>query len=73
MVRLRELEVLVQQVEKVVDQAKEMELEHLHFLLSMAFMEAQQHRSVVKAPLRLVFSERRQRQPPRHRPSACQD
>lgn len=60
MVRQRELEVLVQRLEKVLDQAREMELEHLHFLLSMAFTEAQQQLSVVKAPLRLVLSERRQ-------------
>ena len=60
MARQRELEVLVQRLEKVLDQATEMELEHLHFLLSMAFMEAQQQLSVVKAPLRLVLSEGRQ-------------
>ena len=59
MARQRELEVLVQQLENVLDQAKEMELEHLHFLLSMAFMEAQQQLSVVRAPLRLVhFGDR---------------
>lgn len=56
MVRQGELEVLVQRLERALDQAKEMELEHLHFLLSMAFMEAQQQRSVVKSPLRLVRS-----------------
>ena len=56
MVRQRELEVLVQRLEKVLDQTKEMQLEHLHFLLSMAFMEAQQQRSVVKSPLQLVRS-----------------
>jgi hypothetical protein len=56
MVRQRELEVLVQRLEKVLDQAKEMELDHLHFLLSMAFMEAQQQLSVVRPPLRLVLS-----------------
>jgi hypothetical protein len=56
MVRKRELEVLVQRIENVLDQAKEMELEHLHFLLSMAFMEAQQRLSVAKPPLRLVPS-----------------
>jgi hypothetical protein len=60
MVRQRELDVLVQQLEKVLDQAKEMELEHLHFLLSMAFMEAQQQLSAVQVPLRLVLSEGRQ-------------
>ena len=60
MVRQRELEVLVQQLEKVLGQAKELELEHLHFLLSMAFIEAQQQLSVVKAPLRLVLSKGRQ-------------
>jgi hypothetical protein len=51
-VRQRELEVLVQRLEKVLDQAKEME----HFLLSMAFMEAGQQLSVVKPPLRLLLS-----------------
>ncbi len=59
MVRQRELEVLGQQLEEVLDQAKEMELEHLHFLLSMAFKEVQQQLSAVRTPLRLVLSERR--------------
>jgi hypothetical protein len=56
MIRQAELEILVDQLEKVLDQAKEMELEHLHFLLSMASLEAQQQLSVVKPPLRLVLS-----------------
>jgi hypothetical protein len=54
MVRQEELEILVERLEKSLDQAKEMQLEHLHFLLSMAFKEAKQQLSVVAAPLRLV-------------------
>jgi hypothetical protein len=59
MVRQVELEILVERLGKASDQAKEMELEHLHFLLSMAFVEAKQQLSVVKAPLRLVPSDHR--------------
>jgi hypothetical protein len=57
MVRQAELEAMIEQLEKASVQAKEMELEHLHFLLSMAFVEAKQQLSVVKAPLRLVPSD----------------
>jgi hypothetical protein len=54
MAREVELEILVERLEKASDQAKEIELEHLHFLLSMAFMEAKQQLSVVQAPLKLL-------------------
>jgi len=54
MARQQELGVLVERLEGVLDQAEEMGLEHLHFLLSMAFVEARQQLSAVKAPLRLV-------------------
>lgn len=47
MIRRAELEILIDQLEKVVDQAKDMELEHL---------EAQQQLSVVKSSLRLFLS-----------------
>jgi hypothetical protein len=59
MVRQRELEVVVQRLEKALHQAKEMELDHLHFLLSMAFLEAQRQCSAAKSPLRLVLSNAR--------------
>jgi hypothetical protein len=54
MVRQQELGVLVARLEGALDQADGMELEHLHFLLSMAFTEAGQQLLVVKARLRLV-------------------
>jgi hypothetical protein len=60
MVRQVELEILVERLEKALDQAKEMELEHLHFLLSMAFKEAQQQLSVAPTRLRLVVGNARQ-------------
>jgi hypothetical protein len=56
MARKTEFDVLFDRLEKAVDQAQEMQLEHLHFLLSMALMEAKQQLSVVSAPLRLVVS-----------------
>jgi hypothetical protein len=61
MARQVELEILVDRLEKTLDQAKEMELEHLHFLLSMAFKETQRQLSVVPAPLRLVVCTGTQR------------
>jgi hypothetical protein len=54
MVRQAELEMLVERLEKALDQAEEMELAHLHFLLSMALAEAEQQLSVVRVPPRLV-------------------
>jgi hypothetical protein len=54
MVRQSELEILVEQLERASEQAKEMKLDHLHFLLSMAFTEAQAQLSVVRSRLRLV-------------------
>jgi hypothetical protein len=57
----QELEILIERLEKVLDQAQRTELEHLHFLLSMAVVEAKQQLSVVRAPpLRLVLSRGRQ-------------
>ena len=49
--------VLVERLEGALDQAEHMRLEHLHFLLSMAFAEATQQLSTVKAPLRLVVCD----------------
>jgi hypothetical protein len=49
-----ELKVLIEGLEKTLDQSRELKLEHLQFLLSMAFMEAEQQLSAAKAPLRLV-------------------
>jgi hypothetical protein len=60
MAREGELEILVERLEKASDQAKAIELEHLHFLLSMAFMEAKQQLSAVKAPLKLVVCNSQQ-------------
>jgi hypothetical protein len=54
MVRQAELEILVEQLERASEQAKEMKLDHLHFLLSMASTEAQAQLSVVRSPLRVV-------------------
>lgn len=57
MVRQPELGVLVERLEGVLDQAEEMRLEHLHFLLSMAFAEAKKQLSVIQPPLRLVVCD----------------
>ena len=57
MARQQELGVLVERLEGALDQAEDMGLEHLHFLLSMAFAEATQQLSTVKAPLRLVVCD----------------
>jgi hypothetical protein len=57
MVRQRELGVLVERLEEGLDQAEGMGLEHLHFLLSMAYAEATQQLSAGKAPLRLVVCD----------------
>jgi hypothetical protein len=54
MVYQRELRMLVERLEGALDQADEMGLEHLHFLLSMACTEAEKQLSAIKAPLRLV-------------------
>jgi hypothetical protein len=54
MVRQSELEILVQQLERSSEQAKDMESDHLHFLLSMAFAEAQAQLSVARSRLRVV-------------------
>ncbi len=54
MVCQRELRILVERLEGALDQAEDIGLEHLHFLLSMACTEARQQLSAVKAPLRLV-------------------
>jgi hypothetical protein len=53
----RELRILVERLEGVLDQAEDTGLEHLHFLLSMALAEARQQLSAVKAPLRLVVCD----------------
>jgi len=50
----QELGILVERLEAVLNQAEDMRLEHLQFLLSMAFAEARQRLSAAKAPLRLV-------------------
>jgi hypothetical protein len=60
MVSRAELEVLIERLENALDQAREMELKHLQFLLSMAFMEARQQLAAVPAPLRLVARNRSQ-------------
>lgn len=57
MVRQQELGDLAERLEGALDQAEDMGLEHLHFLLSMAFAEARQQLSAVKAPLRLVVCD----------------
>jgi hypothetical protein len=57
MVCRRELGILVERLEGALDQAEDMGLEHLHFLLSMACAEAKKQLSVVKAPLRLVVCD----------------
>jgi hypothetical protein len=57
MVCRRELGILVERLEGALDQAEDMGLEHLHFLLSMACAEADKQLSVVKAPLRLVVCD----------------
>jgi len=57
MVCQRELRILVERLEGALDQAEDMGLEHLHFLLSMACTEARQQLSAVKAPLRLVVCD----------------
>ena len=57
MVHQRELGVLVERLEGALDQAEDMRLEHLHFLLSMACAEARQQLSAVKVPLRLVVCD----------------
>jgi hypothetical protein len=53
----RELGILVERLEVALDQAENMGLEHLHFLLSMARTEAEKQLSAVKAPLRLVVCD----------------
>ena len=53
----RELGILVERLEAVLNQAEDMRLEHLQFLLSMALMEAKQQLCVVSAPLRIVVSD----------------
>ena len=53
----RELRILVERLEGALDQAEDMGLEHLHFLLSMACTEAEKQLSAVKAPLRLVVCD----------------
>jgi hypothetical protein len=53
MISKTKIDILFDQLEKAVAQARQMELEHLHFLLSMALMEAKQQLSVVSVPLRL--------------------
>jgi hypothetical protein len=40
MVRQRKLGVVVERLEGALDQAEDIGLEHLHFLLSMAFAES---------------------------------
>jgi hypothetical protein len=57
MVRQRKLGVVVERLEGALDQAEDIGLEHLHFLLSMALMEARQQLSAVKLPLRLVVCD----------------
>jgi hypothetical protein len=57
MVCQRELRILVERLEGALDQAEDMGLEHLHFLLSMACTEARQQLSAVKAPLQLVVCD----------------
>ena len=57
MARQPELDVLVERLETALDQAKDMGLEHLHFLLSMAFTEAKKQLSAVTPPLRLVVCD----------------
>jgi hypothetical protein len=57
MVCQRELRILVERLEGALDQAEDMGLEHLHFLLSMACTEAETQLSAVKAPLRLVVCD----------------
>jgi hypothetical protein len=57
MVCQQKLGVLVERLKGALDQAEEMGLEHLHFLLSMACTEAEQQLSAVKAPLRLVVCD----------------
>jgi hypothetical protein len=57
----QELEILIERLEKALHQAQKMELEHLHFLLSMAVAEAKQELPAVRVPpLRLVLSGGRQ-------------
>ena len=53
----RELGILVERLEGALDQAEDMGLEHLHFLLSMACAEAETQLSAVKAPLRVVVCD----------------
>jgi hypothetical protein len=48
---------MVERLEGALDQAEDMGLEHLHFLLSMACTEAEKQLSAVKAPLRLVVCD----------------
>ena len=57
MVCQRELRILVERLEGTLDQAENMGLDHLHFLLSMACTEAEKQLSAVKAPLRLVVCD----------------
>jgi hypothetical protein len=57
MARQQELGVLVERLEEALEQAEDMRLEHLRFLLSMACAEATQQLSTVKAPLRLVVCD----------------
>lgn len=54
MVRHEQLAVMVERLERALDQAVDMELEHLHFLLSMALVEARRQRPDAPVPLRLV-------------------
>jgi hypothetical protein len=57
MVRQQRLGVVVERLQGALDQAEDIGLEHLHFLLSMALTEAREQLSAVKVPLRLVVCD----------------